>query len=502
MGILRPLVWCTLILVGGGSAQAQSPPTRFEPDFRIKPDGYTMLMAADGLNPGGLKAWVDDHKKMQVTDWPVGGETSWEVEATEAGDYAVNVLLRHSVPFDLNVTVAAGESQTIGVSTYHPNDAWRRLRLPGVIKLSRNQQTVSVRIAALDGQASGTVELLSVELVKPDVRDRLRREAMEMRSQADTDWFRGAGFGLMLHWTSQSMPRRGPPKPYAEAVRDFDVTTLADQVASTGAGLVTLTTSHAEMYFPAPLSSLDRILPGRTAERDLVADLAEALAERGIRLILYYNLGSSSDPTWQRASGFYETDTTTFWNNWTAVVEEAGERYRDRLAGWWFDDGTAGYYYRSPPWERLAKAAKSGNPRRIICFNPWILPPATDFQDFFAGEGSLDATVAGWLKPGDHGRLSGGEHEGLQASAAVIMESDWLHGRLDTDIPQPGMSVDQLASTLRQFRDQENVLMLNCEIYQDGTLSPGTVELIRQANEMSRTPGEAVAPKTSGGEGS
>ena len=152
------------------------------------------------------------------------------------------------------------------------------------------------------------------------------------------------------------------------------------------------------MYFPAPLKSFDRILPGRTTQRDLIGDLAEALGQRGIRLLLYYHLGSDADRAWQEASGFWKTDTAEFWNNWVAVIGEVGERYGEKLAGWWFDDGTANYYYRSAPWERLATTAKAGNPKRLICFNPWILPSATEFQDYLAGEGNSDPERAGLVE--------------------------------------------------------------------------------------------------------
>jgi hypothetical protein len=241
------------------------------------------------------------------------------------------------------------------------------------------------------------------------------------------------------------------------------------------------------LYFPAPLKSLDRILPGRTTQRDLIGEVAEALGQRGIRLLLYYHLGSDADRAWQEASGFWKTDPTEFWNNWTNVIGEAGERYGDKLAGWWFDDGTANYYYRSAPWERLATAAKAGDPKRLVCFNPWILPPATEFQDYLAGEGNADPSVQGWLKPDDHGRVSGGAYAGLQASAALIMEGDWLHTKRDTEIGAPRQSAAQLAELLRRFAALENVPMLNCEIYQEGTLSPTTVELLRGAYQAMKT---------------
>jgi alpha-L-fucosidase len=292
----------------------------------------------------------------------------------------------------------------------------------------------------------------------------------------------------MIHWTSEITPRHGAPKPYNEAVRDFDLQTFVRQVERSGAKFVTFTTSHGKMFFPAPLRSLDKIMPGRTSERDLVAELADALNAKGIRLILYYHLGANSDEKWQAASGFFKTDTSDFWNNWASVIGEAGERYGDKLAGWWFDDGTANYYYRSAPWERLATTAKSGNPKRLICFNPWILPPATEFQDYLAGEGNSDPTLKGSLKADDQGRISGGVYAGLQASSALIMEGDWNHTKRDTEISPPKMKLEQLQSILTRFQALENVLMFNCEIYQDGTLSPATVELL---HGLKPSPGKA-----------
>jgi hypothetical protein len=45
---------------------------------------------------------------MQVKDWPVGEQTTWEVEVVEAGDCAVNVLFNHSLKSLLKVAVTAG----------------------------------------------------------------------------------------------------------------------------------------------------------------------------------------------------------------------------------------------------------------------------------------------------------------------------------------------------------------------------------------------------------
>ena len=95
-------------------------------------------------------------------------------------------------------------------------------------------------------------------------------------------------------------------------------------------------------------------------------------------------------PDWLKASGFWETDTTKFFNNWKSIIAEAGERYGDKLAGWWFDDGTTNYYYRSAPWESLAKAAKAGNPQRLVSFNAWEMNNPTRFHDYCTGEACYD----------------------------------------------------------------------------------------------------------------
>jgi hypothetical protein len=486
------LAWVAAASVlGAGSPPS---PSRFVPDFCVKSDDYTVLMAADGQNPAGAKVFVDDHRRMQMRNWPLGGETRWEVDAAAPGDYAVNVLFRHSTNRALRVGVSAGQSRCQGLSEPDENYAWRRFSLPGTLPLTRGANLVTLSVVAAEGLPDEKIEVLSVELVQPDVRARLHQAAVAVRAQTDAEWFRAARYGLMFTWSSESMPRRGAPKPYAAAVRDFDLQMFVDQVGQTGARFVVFATSHAYMYFPAPLPALDRVLLGRTAERDLVDELAAALDQHGIRLMLYYHLGSNADPTWQQASSFWRTDTSEFWRNWTAVITEVGERYGDKLAGWWFDDGTANYYYRSAPWERLARAAKAGNPKRLICFNPWILPPATEFQDYLAGEGFSDPTVNGWLKAGERGRIGGGAYKGLQASSALVMEGGWLHTKRDTDIGSPRHNVEKAADLMRRFAALENILIFNLEIYQEGTMSPASVEVLRAAREMA-FPGTSSGPR-------
>jgi hypothetical protein len=454
----------------------------FVPSFRLQPDDYTVLMAADAKLPPGLKPFqAGAHGKFHVTGRTRPEQSlDWEITVPQEDAYAANVLLRlhGNQPLTLELS-SAGKRVT---ATVPPAErGWTRQPLEGLLRPPAGRQRLVLRAHAPDATNSFNASVLSVELVRPAARDRLHAAALKLR--ADTRWLQECRYGLMCHWTTQSCPRRGQPKPYAQAVQDFDVEGFANQMQSTGAGFLVVTTSHAEHFFPAPLESLDRILPGRTSRRDLVADLADALGRRGVRLFLYYHLGASSDPAWLQATGFWKTDTSQLFNNWTAIISEAGRRYGDKLAGWWFDDGAISYYYRSAPWERLATAAKAGYTGRLVAFNPWELPSPTEFQDFFCGEGNADPGAGGLLAVGGDGHFKRGSHQGLQACATLITEGDWVHSRRDTEIGPPRWSAAQLAVLLREFAARKNVPIFNLEIYQEGALSPATVEIFRQVRQ-------------------
>jgi hypothetical protein len=470
----------TAVLLAAVPAMAEN---LFKPDFCVHPDDYTVLVAHDAQIPEGLKRLqAGGHGKFQVDGWTRPDQALvWEVTVPDDDAYAVSVLVcrNDGRPLELTVSCAGG---TLSGKLQAAARTWTRQALDGTLHLPKGKQTISLRAQPSDNSKEFAASVFSIELVRPAVRDRLHAAAVKLR--ADTTWLQKAGFGLMSHWTSQSCPRRGEPKPYTQAARDFDVETLANQVQDTGAGFFVLTTSHAQFYFPAPIKAIDGIIPDRTAQRDLVADLAGALGKRGIRLMLYYHIGAVSDPEWLKVSGFWETGTSRIFGNWTAIIGEVGQRYGDRLAGWWFDDGAINYYYRSAPWERLTRAAKAGNPQRLVGYNPWVFPSPTEFQDFCCGEGFGDPGAGGLLPVGGDGRYMAGTYQGLQACATLITEGDWVHDRKSTEIGKPHWSAEQLATLLDTFAKFRNVPIFNLEIYQEGTVSPTSVGVFKQARRL------------------
>jgi len=468
----------SLLALGCVSASAQ-----FKPDFKLKADDFTVLMGVDAQLTDGLKrAPLNGHGKFHVYDWNNAKQAAtWKITSGEAAKHEVFVLIRraNNQPLVFSLDAAAGHS--IHATLPANPGRWQRVKLDGLLDIPAGESSVSLHIAAADGKADFNAELHAVELIRPAVRSELARRALAMR--ADPTWFQNARYGMMVHWTKQSMPLNGDPKPYAQAVADFDVEAFADAMKSTGAGFVVVTTSHAMQYFPAPIKALDAIIPGRTTARDLPADLAAALNKRGLKLFLYFHLGASDDAEWLKASGFWETDTSKFFGNWKSIISEIGERYGDKLAGWWFDDGATNYYYRSAPWEALDKAAKVGNPQRLVGFNAWELCNPTEFHDYCTNEGGADPRgIEPLLTPASNGRYPSGSHAGLQASACLIADSTWLHTSKNTPPSGPRWNADQLAELLKGFIALKNVPIFNLEITQDGQLSPQSLAVFRQAS--------------------
>ena len=457
----------------------------FHPDPRAQRDTIHVLSTYDaGLSDGLERHRWAMHMKNPTTGWTRAEQTlTWHVISDRAEAFEVRALVAHKSGSAVTLHVDGPHGTVSAVQPALPGSAnpWRRVSLNGLLMLGEGDNTLSLRATPLDGNPF-EMEAFAIELVRPAVREWLHTDALALKS--DMAWLRRAGYGFMNHWTQAVYPEHGQPKAYADAVRDFDVARYADQIARGGAGFVVLTTTHGPHYFPAPLASLDAILPGRTTKRDLVADLIDALGRRGIRLFLYYHLGAESDPEWLKASGFFDTDTSKLFGNWQKMIREVGERYGKGLAGWWFDDGAVNYYYRTAPWPELSRAAKAGNPDRLIGYNAWFQPPVTEFQDFHCGEIIEDPSYGGALLPGGDGRYVGEPYQGLGAVSTIITEKYWDHSRPDEPISAARWNSDEIAALISEFRRHVCVPIFNLEIYQDGRMSDDTLSRFEDAQRI------------------
>jgi alpha-L-fucosidase len=312
--------------------------------------------------------------------------------------------------------------------------------------------------------------------------------------RANTDWLAKCRYGIGIHWTAQTVPRKGKPLPFQEAVDAFDVKRLVERLAYAGADYLLFTSTHALQMLAAPHPVIDRLLPGRTCKRDLIAELADALAAKGMSLLVYYNhsCNGKDDPEWRKAVGYDGTDKNVLARNLLEIVGWMGERYQEKIKAWWFDSPYS-LDLRGPhhsvttdmrgfqfPWERFTVAAKRGYPARLVTYNAGVNETFlyTTHQDYWAGElVDLNHPPTGRYHPAN----------GLQWFGwACLEDRAWVHHRLDTEIPKPLYSDDELIRFVRTCNRHQAPMTFNVGIYQDGTMAEASIEQLHRMGAALR----------------
>jgi hypothetical protein len=105
--------------------------------------------------------------------------------------------------------------------------------------------------------------------------------------RANTDWLSKCRYGIAVHWTAQSTPRRGNPLTFQDAVDSFKLDDFINAILESGAEYLIFTSTHALQMLASPNPAVEAILPGRTTKRDLIWGIASSLYAHGIHLILY-----------------------------------------------------------------------------------------------------------------------------------------------------------------------------------------------------------------------
>jgi len=233
------------------------------------------------------------------------------------------------------------------------------------------------------------------------------KERLTVRS--NTDWFKDAGWGVFTHYLTG---RETTAEEWNKQVDSFDVDRLAQQLESTGTKYYFMTIGQNSGHYCSPNETYDSLVgiyPSRCSKRDLIMDIYDALAPRGIRMLVYLPSGAPAmDPVameklawkWGFAGGWpsWGGERTgerlaAFQLKWEAIIREWSLRWGRRIAGWWFDGcyfPDEMYRHPDPPnFCSFAAAAKAGNPDSIVAFNPGVKTPVismTEHEDYTAGE--------------------------------------------------------------------------------------------------------------------
>ncbi len=423
-------------------------------------------------------------KGMWIQSWSDPEQTfAWKVQAPREGEYSVDVLVSGAPGSQIEI---AGPRDTIKVTIPEGNDHWgnnwNRISVPGWLKLPQGTSTVTVRSPNPAGIATNKnhykgMALMSLELIAGSQRRAIEKRIRDSRSNAK--WLADAQYGLMFQWGQWGYPEHGEAKPWPKMIDDFNIEKFADMVKSTGAGYVIWSPVWRSFYFPAPIQSIEQVMPGHTSKRDLISELADALNRRGIKLMLYFN--GSALTNFRGVDPNQVGTDAQFRKNWIAITTEVGERYGKRIAGWFIDEG----WYPSP-FEEENRALKAGYPGRIVSFNDWIRPRTTDFQDVEFGEGFNGLNDgAGKVFPdgppvGGDGVYVEGPHKGLQAHGMFVLDGpDWGIWHPDTTIVKPKFTSEQIVEMAKNAKAHHVAISFDVLMYEDGSVAPASLDAIK-----------------------
>ena len=216
----------------------------------------------------------------------------------------------------------------------------------------------------------------------------------------NVSWMAKAKYGIFLHYqyrillgysinTKPQFP--GPSQMTAEGwnrfVDGFDVNGFAAQMAEAKVGWVIFCLDDHYFAWPcAPNKTFSKFTgyaPGeKCSRRDLIRDLAQALAAKNVKLICYFaGLNGYMKEPKVSAGLLDESGGRGEFNNRKppsaecrkrrlAVLKEYADRYRDQIAGWWFD-GIEADSYKTPPddWWAINAIVHAANPNAVIAFS-------------------------------------------------------------------------------------------------------------------------------------
>ena len=219
-------------------------------------------------------------------------------------------------------------------------------------------------------------------------------QAAAVAGTGDTQWMRDGRYGLFVHYqyrillgrsikTKPSFPE--PAQMTAEEwnrfVDGFNVRGFADQAAEARVGWVLFCIDDHYFAWPcAPNRTFDQytgFAPGeKCARRDLILELADALNARGVKLICYF-AGLNGYMKEPKVSAGLADDgnertppSAQSRKRRIAVLREYAERYKDKVAGWWFDGMERDSYQDRPDdWSEIDAVVHRANPSAVIAFS-------------------------------------------------------------------------------------------------------------------------------------
>jgi len=158
-----------------------------------------------------------------------------------------------------------------------------------------------------------------------------------------------------------------------------------------------------------------------------------------------------------------------FQRKWEQVIRAWSERWGAKVAGWWFD----GCYfpntmYRSenpPNFSSFAAAARAGNAKAILAFNPGVvyrILSITPDEDFTAGE--IDKPELVTVR-----RAVDGKVDGTQIHMLSFLGQTWGRGN-------PRFTTEQVAEYTRKVLDVGGAVTWDVPVQLNGTIPQSYID--------------------------
>ena len=411
--------------------------------------GVIPLRLDDVTRIVALRGSLSDNLKQEVNRAIYGFESpqdtiSWTVNAPKEDDYTVSIL--YSMQEQKNLEVRCGESVLVVPSitrTWENRPFFWRQELPGALHLKAGENLITLRLPDVQPSVTSTgsgnrtrdrfgygvtkgFHLWSIELGIPAARKVQLERAKEIRG--DASWMVEGKYGIFVHWSALSRGFTGnEPRAawFQKSVELFNVQVFADAIERTGAGWVIFTATHKGFYWPGPNAALDKILPGRTAQRDLLGEIIDELDRRGIRTLFYMHTAYNGYETeFRPAAGANDADKTRFSDNIASILRDASLRYGKKLMGFGYIDGSMmNDYPLDVSWENWARAIKAGNPNAVAGFSSNRGPTVSPFSELTVTDGG------GELRQPDPMLIGPGRQLGDVTTAWWCLMDTWFFSR-------------------------------------------------------------------------
>lgn len=452
-------------------------PQKMQNPVAINPKTINELMAMDAMQTPGITQFGPqgklNAKRFWLSHFTNDKRIAWNIDIPKTGNYLIYFQLRSKPGTRIKVT---GPMNSVAFSPVEKG--WQRSLAKSHLQLPAGRVTIGLKLEGMQD----TIDIKSIELINTAENTNIEKRIQAFKG--DANWMKNAGYGIMTQVGGWAYPETGDKKPWPGFAEDFDVKAFVSKVRDMGGKYIVWSATWSDYLFPAPIEAIAEVLPNRVSKRDLIGDLIKECQKYNIKVMLYYHLGHDHKDVllakeWVDASEETYASRQKWLNREMKIFKEMGNRYGKGLDAIFLDDGCVWY---PADFEKLGAALKTGNPKRLICYNPWIAPSLTPFQDFYCGEGFDGKETPFKLQDG---LITEGPQKGLQLFGNFIFDGpDWGINKPDIKIRPPrGWTSDKIVAMTQRLQKERYSVAINLLVYEDGSIGPESYRMLKEAAE-------------------